>query len=95
MLVVVAAPWPTSCIFFTEIDVYGTWPFVIYLQTRAARVRYPCVRGSSQGGEFDPSLARFYARAENNLHNDRCARLARTIADEFMLFPYDPRVREY
>lgn len=49
-------------------------------------VRYACVRGSSQGGEFDPSLARFYARAENNLHNGRCARHAGTIADEFTHF---------
>lgn len=41
---------------------------------------------SSRGGEFDPSLARFYVRAENNLHNGRCARHAGTIADEFTHF---------
>lgn len=71
---------------------YGDWRLrdvaIRYLFAGASgeSTMYACVRGSSQGGEFDPSLVRFYARAENNLHNDRCARLAGTIADEFMHF---------
>jgi len=41
---------------------------------------------SSQSGEFDPSLAGFYARTENNLHNGRCAQLAETVVNEFTHF---------